>query len=144
MISNVILRGFHQMLKWNVKGDADTYVILWIGTIIAVLIVSYWFFGKVQPISKESRLIGDTLDNFKNEFNIACNSLVYQVKVNPSLEKGIFYNNYSKICIKSKNLNSTTCRTAICNISTSFSFDLSKIIDIIILKNGSNFNVTSN
>jgi len=133
------------MSGWNARADASTYIILWFGTILAVLIISTWYFTTIYPLSEEFDVINEFLDEMQEEFNKACNSVYYVKDINPELEKGIFYTNNTHICLNTIRTNITDCRIVFCNINENmnFSFDLQQISYITLERNNSLFNLTS-
>ena len=141
------------MSRWNAKADANTYVIMWAGAILAVLIISTWYFQKIYPMSREVQEVNSELDNLQAIFNKACSSLYLKTDHNPSIERGtiqiknsnIYLNTSRKSCrivFENSSINNvctdmqitSKSRMIFCNTNVDKVFDLSQISFITIEK----------
>lgn len=122
------------MLDWNVKADSISYIILWMGGLVAVLIISTWFYQNFYPISREISIVQDALNNLKDSINVACQSVFYSSEINPKIETGTLIIFNQKVCINATK--SKKCATLLCDTKLDIIIDLNKITSIKIIKNG--------
>ena len=120
------------MLRLNDRADSSSYIILWGGTLIAVLIITTWYFQNFYNVSNELDLINDDLKIIRDSLNIACQSVYYRTEINPKNEKGLFEINDHTICINTTKIEK--CVQLFCNTSFSKKIDLAEIVTITIEK----------
>lgn len=123
------------MLRWNAKADIETNAIMWAGILIAVLIISYWFYDNIYPLSQEISHVNSELGSLQYILNSACNSPYYRTTHNPELEYGSMIVNESEVCLKTTK--TYKCRVLVCDTRLDTEIFLDNITNIIITKENS-------
>jgi hypothetical protein len=120
------------MLTWNARAETATNIILWLGSLVAVLIIIIWLGKNITPANYEYKVISEDLEKLQYDISDACNSFLLNRTYNPKVEAGNFTVNDTFICIRTKTF--SQCKQIICNISFNAVYDLSNITYITILK----------
>lgn len=118
-------------IKFNRKSQTSSSAVIWIGLIVAVIIVVSFFLFKINPSHIDFELQNIDLEAIQSRLNLACNSYFFESNYNPVTEKGMLIIYNDKICI---NDTIQTCRMSLCDTDVNHNFNLSEIIEIKILK----------
>lgn len=116
----------------NKKCESTSVIILWIGVILATLIVIFWAIGKTNMTHYSFEKTNSDLDEIQGKINQACISHYYNAHINPVTEKGVFKTNGTLICINNTKI--FYCKETMCNLSSNIIIDLKNITYINILK----------
>ena len=119
--------------RWNVRGDSNTYAIMWIGSAIAVIIMAVWFSQRIYPISNEIAAMSSDLSIISKNVNQACSSDLYRNEFNPKLSHGKLFVNKNVLCINTTKF--SRCKNVFCGMGAVIDIDLGKITYIVIEKN---------
>lgn len=114
------------------RGDVTTPVILWIGVIIAVIIIISWFTLRIFPIQQDSENARADLLMIKDAITTACQSKTYTKQYNPLTSKGILEVNATTICLKT--LTRSECKEIACTLNTEKTFEMSTVLYLAIIK----------
>ncbi len=122
---------------WTARAETPTTIIMWLGSLMAVLIIIVWIGKNIYPHHLETQIINGDLEKLQYELSDACNSYLLNRTFNPRTETGEIIFNESLVCINAKqNFN---CKKIICNTGVQARYDLSNLTYILIQKfpNGS-------
>ena len=88
-------------LRWNAKANVATELIMWIGSILAVIICVIWLTKNLSDDPNKLEIIDYEMSNLQEIFSTACNVDYYQKKYNPWIDEGnlLIYDNF--LCIDS-------------------------------------------
>jgi hypothetical protein len=126
------------MSGFHARADASANIVLWIGVILAVLIIFTWYFQKIYPLSQEINSVNTELDRMQSEFSKACNSIYYKSRINPKIEKGFLSVSDGGICINTTK--TAKCRVLLCaNTNLNANFNLAELTNIILEKNSTGY-----
>jgi len=121
------------MSRWTAKADSSTNIIMWVGGIIAVLIMVIWYAKNLYPTHTAVDIIESDLLNIQQSVNQACMSVSYKHEYNPITETGVFAADHSRICINTTMV--AACREVFCNVSGPVNISLDEISTFLIEKN---------
>lgn len=88
-------------LQWNAKGDTAATVIMWIGSLLAVIICITWLVQNISADHITLEKIDYEMNIMQEIFSTACNMNYYRYKYNPMLREGYLILNESDLCIDS-------------------------------------------
>lgn len=117
----------------NKKAESSSVIILWMGIILAVLIVVFWTTGKINPHHYFFQKSASDLDALQGRIDQSCISHYYKAKYNPHTEDGFIIFNDNSMCINSSEYE--VCRNLLCKTGLNITIDLENITEIIIIKN---------
>lgn len=113
------------------KGSVSP-AIIWLGVIVAVLIVVVWYVTSVSPQSQGVQIVSNDLTNLQELLNDMCNSATYSSTYNPFLEDGNLLVSGYDICMSSKEIKK--CRKLACDTQIQAYIDLRKVVELKITK----------
>ncbi len=129
-----------KILKSNAGANAVN-IVMWIGAILAVLIMVAWFIKTFRPYNVDLDVVDKDIGVLFDYFSGACNSHYFKARFNPVLQQGYISINNTQICegiyIYNKcrdgknGCNSSVlfqrCRVLICNTSNHYFANLTNI-----------------
>jgi hypothetical protein len=71
------------------KGDSSSPTIMWIGVILAILIIVAWFLLHLRPAQQEMKGVQYDLESIRASMQKGCGSIQYIKVYNPRTEKGL-------------------------------------------------------
>jgi hypothetical protein len=129
-------RGILMTSAWTAKANTAAYVIMWFGSLLAILICVVFFIRNIYPYNREMGVLDNDLERISTRLNEACISSVYRDKINPYTEEGQLNITGSLITMASKHVGSK--RVLVCNNpGLDVRIDLSSITNVVIAKNAS-------
>ena len=99
--------------QWTVKAESATTVVMWIGSLLAVLIIVIWIGKNIYPKHMEVQTINDDLEKAQYELSDACNSYLLNKTFNPRTEIGRIIINRTNVCIDTDT--TYQCKDLICD-----------------------------
>ncbi|RME52910.1 hypothetical protein D6783_03420 [Candidatus Woesearchaeota archaeon] len=130
------------MSAWTAKGDTPTTIIMWLGGILAIVILALWFARTIYPTTKEIDILDNNLKVFKRAIGDACTSEYYRYEFNPStITSGYLNLTNQTVCIT---IRQTLCTQLLCNTNKTASWNLENLITLVILHENKTFTFTPN
>jgi len=87
--------------RWNAKGDTVSTIVLWFGSILAVVICVLWLTKTLASDHITVQQIDNELTSLRSELNKACRMYDYWKEYNPKMNEGNLFLNNMQICIDS-------------------------------------------
>jgi len=89
------------IFKWNAKADTVSTIVLWFGSLLAVLICGIWLVKNFNPQHLTLQNIDNELTNLQTSLNSACRSSKYWENYYPKTNTGNLIINDLQVCIDS-------------------------------------------
>lgn len=120
------------IFRLNAKGESASTMIMWIGSILAVLIIIIWVNQNLKPMQVNTFVINDDLEKMQLEISNACTSFFYNRSFNPLVQKGLMRIDGSEICINSSEI--LRCKRSVCDSKIHIAFNITDIKHISIIR----------
>jgi len=85
--------------KWNVKADAVSTMVLWMGSLIAAIICVAWLAQNLNPDHITLQMVDNELTNLQRDLNTACRMDTYWKNYYPKVNEGNLIINDLQVCI---------------------------------------------
>ncbi len=115
----------------NAKGETPTAIVMWIGSIMAVLIMVLWIGRNTYPSHQEIMMINQDLEDLQYHMSDACSSYTIDLAFNPRTEQGYLILNGSVACMNTSHFH--RCKSLICSGGYQ-AFDLGNMTELRITR----------
>jgi hypothetical protein len=123
-------------LLWTAKANSGAYMIMWFGSLVAILICVAYYAKNIYPYNLESSLLDQDLEKLSSRLNEACTSMSFRERYNPRTEDGQLNITGSMLRMSTKRVGNT--RVLVCdNPGLNVHLNLSQATFVVIAKNGS-------